>query len=97
MKEIRFSDQSAVVAALAVSEHTDNDALIIARENFILAAKLAHGDEFNDFEALYEGGSSVLLTRPTTLLEKLSDVYGLFEVEERGGGPWARLLQSFKR
>lgn len=96
MTDFRFSDHSEVIAALAVAEHTDNETLISARENFILAAKLAHGDEFNDVETLYRSGSPVTFTRPQQIIDRFMGAFESFHSREQVS-PWAKLSTLFRR
>lgn len=93
--DIRFSDQAEVIAALAVSEGTDNETLISARENFILAAKMVDGEKFNETSALYAAGNSVTLIRPKQMIDRFLMAYSDFHGEREG--PWARLGRMFKR
>ena len=95
MTDFRFTDHSEVIAALAVAEHTENDTLISARENFIMAAKLAHGDEFNEVETLYRDGSAVTFVRPQKVINSFMDVLQDFHRERVS--PWARLSTLFRR
>ncbi len=97
MADLRFSDHSEVIAALAVSEHTDNETLINARDHFIMAAKLAHGDEFNEAEALYSSGSAVTFTRPQTIIQRMAGMIAGAVYSEQTS-PWSRFgLGLFKR
>ncbi len=95
MVDFRFSDQSEVIAALAVAEHTDNDTLISARENFIMAAKLAHGEEFSEIESLYSSGSAVTFTRPQQVIDRFMGTFESFNRERVS--PWAKLSTLFRR
>lgn len=92
MTDFRFSDHSEVIAALAVAEHTENDTLISARENFIMAAKLAHGDEFNEVESLYRK-SAVTFVRPQKVIDSFMDVL----LQRERVSPWAKLSTLFRR
>lgn len=96
MTDFRFSDHSEVIAALAVAEHTENDTLISARENFIMAAKLAHGDQFNEVESLYRNGSVVTFTRPQQVIDRFMGAFVSFHSRERVS-PWAKIGTLFRR
>lgn len=66
---IKFSNQSEVIAALAVSEDTDNDSFISARENFIMMAKMAHPDEFAEIEENFKDGNPVTFVSKTKIVD----------------------------
>lgn len=96
MVDVRFSDHSEVIAALAVAEHTENDTLISARDNFIMAAKLAHAEEFAEIEALYRNGSAVTFTRPQQIIDRFMGAIESFHNQEQVS-PWAKLSTLFRR
>lgn len=95
MVSFSFSDQSEVIASLSVSEYTDNDSLIIARDNFIMAAKLAHGEEFNEAQARYAGGEPVTILKAQSVVNRFSGIIDGY-VEEKIS-PWKKLTGIFKK
>ena len=92
---IRFSNQAEVIAALAVSEHSDNDALISARDQFIMMAKLAHPEDFTEATAEFDAGIAVTIAPMAKAIDITGRILEAINQPKSQKSPWSNFVGIF--
>lgn len=87
---VRFTRNDDLMAAIMVTEESENPLLVSARDNLILAAKMAHGDEFETAKTNFHE-RSVVFVRTETLMDRFLGFVDAVSVKD-GKSPWARMF-----